>query len=132
MENKRILAVEDNLDNMELVRFLLNKAGYEVLAADNGKDALETAQRELPDLILLDLAIPEMDGWAVARTLKADEKTRFIPVIALTACTTPNDRLRAFEAGCEGFIAKPMNVVEFVNEIEFFIERSLGKRGIVR
>jgi len=107
MSRGRVLLVEDNEDNFELVRFLLERAGYVVLGARNGKEGLKKAGREHPDLILMDLSLPEMDGWAAARAIKADPKTRQIPLLALTAHTLPGDRKRAIEAGCDGYISKP-------------------------
>ncbi len=122
MGNPRVLVVEDNLDNLALVRFLLNRAGYEVLSAGSGVDALRVAREEHPELILMDMAIPEMDGWTAAKELKADPATQKIPVVALTAFTLPGDRRRAMEAGCEGFIPKPMNVTDFIEEINTYIK----------
>ena len=113
MTQQRVLIVEDNVDNFELVRFILARAGYEVLSAANGTRGVETALREQPDLILMDLSMPEMDGWDAAKQLKADERTRKIPVLALTAHTLPGDRKRAIEAGCDGYISKPINVASF-------------------
>ena len=113
MPQQRVLIVEDNVDNFELVRFILARAGYVVLSAVNGMQGVETALREKPDLILMDLSMPEMDGWDAAKQLKADERTRKIPVLALTAHTLPGDRKRAMEAGCNGYISKPINVASF-------------------
>jgi two-component system cell cycle response regulator DivK len=123
MPEARILVVEDNTDNYELVRFLLERAGYKVLRAANGKQAIQLAHQELPDLILLDLALPVLDGWSAAAQLKADEATRSIPLIALTAYTLPGDRQRALAAGCDGYIGKPMNVKAFVGEIEGYLSK---------
>jgi CheY-like chemotaxis protein len=113
MNKPRVLIVEDNVDNFELVRFLLERAGYEVLSAANGLEGLGAAKREQPDLILMDLSMPEMDGWNATAHLKADEHTRNIPVLALTAHTLPGDRKRAIDAGCDGYISKPINVASF-------------------
>ena len=124
MAGTRILIVEDDDDTQGMVRFLLEYKGYEVLLAKDGKQGLEIAHQEKPDLILLDLAMPEMDGWVVAQQLKSDPDTKAIPVIAVTAYTMSSDRRRALDAGCDGFIGKPMNVPEFIVEIEKFV----GKR----
>lgn len=113
MTKPRVLIVEDNVDNYELVRFLLERAGYQTLSAANGAEGVETAKRERPDLVLMDLSMPEMDGWNAAARLKADEKTRHIPIIALTAHALPGDRKRAIDAGCDGYISKPINVASF-------------------
>jgi CheY-like chemotaxis protein len=113
MGKPRVLIVEDNVDNFELVRFLLERAGYEVLSAANGLEGLDAAKRERPDLILMDLSMPEMDGWNATMRLKANEETHSIPVLALTAHTLPGDRKRAIDAGCDGYISKPINVASF-------------------
>ena len=113
MNKPRVLVVEDNIDNFELVRFLLERAGYQVFSAANGVEGVDAAKREQPDLILMDLSMPEMDGWNATSHLKADEQTRHIPVLALTAHTLPGDRKRAIDAGCDGYISKPLNVSSF-------------------
>jgi two-component system, cell cycle response regulator DivK len=121
MARTRILIMEDDDDTQSMVRFLLEYKGYEVLAAKDGKHGLELARQEKPDLILLDLAMPEMDGWLVAKQLKEAPETKAIPVIAVTAYTMSSDRRKAMDAGCDGFIGKPMNVPEFIAEVEKFL-----------
>ena len=121
MAKSRILIMEDDDDTQGMVRFLLEYKGYEVMVAKDGKHGLEMAHQEKPDLILLDLAMPEVDGWMVAQTLKGDPETKAIPVIAVTAYTMSSDRRKALNAGCDGFIAKPMNVPDFIAEIEKFL-----------
>ena len=113
MTQPRVLIVEDNVDNYELVRFLLERAGFFVISAANGLEGLDTARREQPDLILMDLSMPELDGWKATQRLKSEEATRGIPVFALTAHTLPGDRKRALDAGCDGYISKPINVASF-------------------
>ena len=117
MDTKRVLLVEDNEDNLQLVRFLLERAGYVVLTGHNGREGLELARKELPDLILMDLSLPEIDGWEAAQELKADPKTAHIPLLALTAHTLPGDRKRALESGFDGYISKPIDVASFGNNI---------------
>ena len=124
MAKTRILIMEDDDDTQGMVRFLLEYKGYEVLVAKDGKHGLEIAHHDKPDLILLDLAMPEMDGWSVAHQLKGDPETKTIPVIAVTAYTMSSDRRMALNAGCDGFIGKPMNVPEFIAEIEKFLGKS--------
>ena len=114
----RILVIEDNEDNLTLMRLLLERAEYEVLTAIDGVTGLECASTEQPDVILLDLAMPEMNGWEVARELKANILTRNIPIIAVTAHSFPKDRERAFEAGCDAIIGKPFTVSNLIGEIE--------------
>jgi two-component system, cell cycle response regulator DivK len=117
MEKKRVLLVEDNVDNFELVRYLLERAGYDVIPGRNGREAIELARQELPDLILLDLSIPEIDGWEAAKEIKLDPQSASIPLFALTAHTLPGDRQRAKESGFDGFISKPIDVVGFGESI---------------
>src|SRR5207244_2435640 len=100
---KRILVAEDDPDNRCIVVKVLTLEGYETLAADDGRSALALARRERPDLIVMDLGMPGMDGWEAARRLKADPQTADIPIIALTAW----DEERAREAGCDGYLSKP-------------------------
>jgi two-component system, cell cycle response regulator DivK len=124
MANTKILIMEDDDDTQGMVRFLLEYKGYDVLVAKDGKHGLEIAQNEKPALILLDLAMPEMDGLSVAHHLKGDPSTKDIPVIAVTAYTMASDRRMALNAGCDGFIGKPMNVPEFIAEVEKFLGKS--------
>jgi CheY-like chemotaxis protein len=118
MSKGRILVVEDNLDNYELVRFILERAGYDVFLAVNGRDGVAAARLQKPDLILMDLGMPEMDGWRAVRKLKADETTSSIPVYALTAHTLPGERRRAMEAGCDGYVTKPIHMDGFLSTIQ--------------
>ena len=104
----KILYVEDNEDNIFMLERRLKKAGYEVVIARDGAAGLESVRTNHPDLILLDLSLPKIDGWEVARRLKADSTTAAIPVIALTAHATTTDREQALEAGCDEFETKPV------------------------
>lgn len=117
MPLSRILIVEDNNDNLELVRFLLERDGYQVLEAHDGQMGMDLARLETPDLILMDLSLPGVDGWTAARELKADPKTASIPLLALTAHTLPGDRNRALESGFNGYISKPINIHSFAEDI---------------
>ena len=130
MSKPRVLIVEDNVDNFELVRFLLERAGYQVLSAANGVEGVEAAKREQPDLVLMDLSMPELDGWNATARLKADEATRAIPVFALTAHTLPGDRKRAIDAGCDGYISKPINVASFDKLVATLLRQA--KAGLQR
>jgi two-component system, cell cycle response regulator DivK len=127
MTKKRVLLVEDNEDNFELVRFLLERADLEVLAGHDGQEALEMAHKELPDLILMDLSLPGIDGWTAARELKDDPSTSHIPLMALTAHTLPGDRKRAMESGFDGYISKPIDVVNFGESITKILKDKPGK-----
>lgn len=113
MAKIRILIVEDNEDNQDLMRFLLERAGYEVTTVENGLLGIETARRDLPDIILMDLSLPELDGWSAAREIKADPVLAKIPLIAVTAHTLAGDRRKALEAGFDTYISKPINIHMF-------------------
>jgi CheY-like chemotaxis protein len=118
----RILVIEDNEDNLALMRLLLERAKYEVITASTGAAGLELASQESPDIILLDLAMPEMDGWEVAQALKANILTQDIPIIAITAHVLPKARERALKAGCSAFIPKPFNIPQLIGEIEQLLD----------
>jgi CheY-like chemotaxis protein len=118
MSKGHILIVEDNIDNYELVRFILERAGYDVFLAMNGRDGVAAARLQKPDLILMDLTMPEMDGWLAAEKLKADDLTKSIPLYALSAHALPSERKRALEAGCDGYVSKPIYVAGFLEVIE--------------
>jgi CheY-like chemotaxis protein len=128
MSMGRILVVEDNMDNYELVRFILERAGYDVFLAVNGRDGVAAARLQKPDLILMDLTMPEMDGWLAAEKLKADDITKTIPLYALTAHTLPSDRKRAKEAGFDGYVSKPIHMAGFLDVIEKAFGRKKEKR----
>ncbi len=122
-----VLIVEDNVDNYELVRFLLMRAGYDTLWARNGREEILMAKEEKPDLILMDLSLPEIDGWTATQRIKSDPETKHIPIAALTAHTLPGDRKRALDAGCDGYLSKPMNIALFTDTVANFIAKSNAK-----
>ena len=122
MVNGRILIVEDNMDSYELVRFILERYGYEAFLAVNGRDGVDAAIKQKPDLILMDLSLPEMDGWEATRLVKANQATKNIPIIALTAHALPGDRQRALDAGCDGYITKPIDLAELVRAVDQALE----------
>lgn len=124
MSTGRILIVEDNMDTYELVRFILEKNGYETFLAMNGRDGVNAATKQMPDLIIMDLSMPEMDGWTATRLIKDNAQTSAIPLIALTAHALPGDRQRAFDAGCDEYITKPMDLLELLESVNDWI----GKR----
>ena len=117
MAGERILLVEDNPVNRRLAEFLLRANGFAVIEARTGEEALHKARGEQPDLIVMDLQLPGMDGFTATRQLKADAATRHIPVIAMTAYAMSGDRERALEAGCDGYITKPIDTREFPQTI---------------
>src|SRR3954451_17605055 len=117
----KILLIEDNAENRYLVTFLLEQRGHEIVTAESGPLGLELAARIRPDLILLDVQLPGMDGHAVARALKGDPDLRHIPVVAVTSYAMVGDREKCLAAGAEGYIEKPINPETFVAEIERFL-----------
>jgi two-component system cell cycle response regulator DivK len=118
---KKVLVVEDDQDNREMVIKVLKHNGYQAIEAVNGQEAVTKARAEKPDLILLDLYIPKMDGYEVTRRLKSDQGLNHIPIIALTAHAMKGDREEALAAGFDGYIAKPINVRELPQQIEPFL-----------
>lgn len=125
--NSKILVVEDNQLNLELVSDLLEAHGYKVLQAQSGPDALQLATEHLPDLILMDIQLPGMDGLEVTRKLKENSSTRRIEVVALTAHAMLGDEEKARDAGCSGYIAKPIDTRAFIATIDGYISRSVGR-----
>jgi two-component system cell cycle response regulator DivK len=120
----KILIVEDNPDNMTLVVLLLQSAGHTVLSAIDAEAGLTLARDELPNLILMDIQLPGMDGLEATALLKRDDATRAIPVIALTALAMKGDEERIRAAGCDGYIAKPMGIKEFLATIAAQLART--------
>ncbi len=118
---KRILVVEDNPDNRTLIVDVLLTHGYQVLVAPNGAECLRLLENERPDLILMDLALPKLDGFEVTRRIKGDPRLREIPVVALTAYAMFGDRERALEAGCDDYIPKPIDFHELNSKLRHFL-----------
>jgi two-component system cell cycle response regulator DivK len=117
MTARRVLVVEDEEDNMNLFVQILHFHGCEALRARDGREAITVAQRELPDLILMDLSLPALDGWEATRAIKDIPDLAGIPVVALTAHAMVGDREKALEAGCDGYISKPIEVTSFYEEL---------------
>lgn len=113
-----ILLVEDNPDNRAIYLVALEHYGYSVLEAQDGEEAIRLAREEHPDLILMDVSIPKIDGWEATRILKADPATRAIPILALTAHALAADRAKAVEVGCDAYLAKPIEPRRVAEEIE--------------
>lgn len=118
---RRILVVDDNNDSRELVVKVLKNKGYEMIEAIDGEEALEKAVSEKPDLILLDISIPKLNGYEVTKRLKSLEEVKDIPVVALTAHAMKGDRAKALEAGCEGYISKPINVRDLPAQVKSYM-----------
>jgi CheY-like chemotaxis protein len=118
---KTVLLVEDNEDNLVVYRTILEHVGYLVIEARDGEEGVSRAQHDHPDLILMDISIPKLDGWEATHRLKSDTNTRQIPIIALTAHALEEDRRRAIEVGCDGYLAKPIEPRRVVQEVERFV-----------
>lgn len=128
----KILLVEDNEMNRDMLSRRLLRKGYQVVLAVDGQNGVEMAKQEAPDLILMDMSLPALDGWEAARRLKADADTQRIPVIALTAHAMSGDREKALEAGCDDYDTKPVELVRLLGKIEALLIggdiASTGKR----
>lgn len=118
---KTVLLIEDNEDNRTVYRTILEHFGYRVIEGRNGEDGIRMARETIPDLILMDISIPVIDGWEATRILKSDSSTSHIPIIALTAHALATDRAKAQEVGCDGYLAKPCEPRRVVAEVEHFI-----------
>ena len=118
---KRILIVEDNEDNLHLVMVLLRTSGFATLEAGDGAEGVELAVKEKPDLILMDIGLPVIDGYEATKRIKANKETKDIPVIALTSYAMPGDKKKALNAGCVGYITKPIIPETFVAEMEKYL-----------
>jgi CheY-like chemotaxis protein len=120
----RLLIIEDNAANLELLRYLLNKAGHVVACAGDGIEGLAALQHELPDLILCDLRMPRMDGYAFLAELRRDPKLGRLTVLAVTAYSLPGDSERALAAGFDGYLTKPLDPMTVVTTIEGYLRRN--------
>ena len=124
-----ILVIEDNEQSLYLMTFILEKHGYEVIRARNGFKGIELAKRFRPALIILDVQLPVMDGYAVARELRSNEALAGIPIVAVTSYAMVGDRERILDAGCTGYIEKPINPETFISEIEQYLPGGSSARG---
>jgi two-component system, cell cycle response regulator DivK len=113
----KILVIEDNRQNMYLCTFILNSHHHEVIQAFSGREGIESAEKNMPDLIILDIQLPELDGYAVAREIKKNPLISRIPIVAVTSYAMAGDRERVLAAGCQGYIEKPINPDTFMQEI---------------
>jgi len=114
----KILLVEDNENNRDMLRRRLERSGYSVIVAPDGEQGYALARSENPNLIIMDISLPTMDGWEASQLLKANEATRHIPIIALTAHALVSDRARAAEAGCDEYDTKPVDYARLTQKIE--------------
>jgi two-component system, cell cycle response regulator DivK len=121
----KVLLVEDNEMNRDMLSRRLTRRGFEVVSAVDGQQGIDLARSEKPDIILMDMSLPVMDGWEATRRVKSDDETRNVPVIGLTAHAMSGDRERALEAGCDEYDTKPVEIDRLIGKIE----RLLGKAG---
>jgi CheY-like chemotaxis protein len=123
----KILVVEDNDMNMQLVEYLLEEGGYDIVKATSGEEALAITRDDhngaAPDLILMDIHLPGMDGLSVVRQMKSNARTSRIPILALTAHAMRGDKDRFLEAGCDGYISKPIDVKTFISAIQQYLKQ---------
>ena len=118
---KRILVVEDTPDNRQIMRDLLTSAGFEVIEAEDGADGIEAAVRHQPDLILMDMQLPKIDGYECARRIKAQPETQRIPIVAVTSYALSGDEAKARAAGCNGYVAKPFSPRQLLATVRTFM-----------
>lgn len=123
VSGKKLLIIEDNQDSRELVIKILRNRDYQIIEAVDGEDGLEKAIAEQPDIILLDIALPKMGGYEVAKTLRLREEFKHTSIIALTAHAMKGDEEKALQAGFNGYISKPINVLELPEQIEYYTKK---------
>lgn len=117
-ETKKVLIAEDNDDNRIVYATMLEHHGYEVVSTGNGSEVMELVGNEMPDIILMDVSLPGMSGWTATEELKKNPDTAHIPVIAVTAHALPEDREKAREVGCDGYLSKPVEPRRVLEEVE--------------
>jgi CheY-like chemotaxis protein len=120
---KKILVIEDNDQNRYLFSFILEKNGYQVIAARDGLEGINKAKEEKPELILVDIRLPKLDGYEVTRQLRELPEFKSVPIIALTAYAIKGDREKTLEAGCDGYIPKPIIPEEFIKTVNSYLKR---------
>ena len=123
MNSKKILIVDDEMDLVETVRFPLEMEGYHVLVSYNGEDALNQARKENPDLILLDLMLPKLDGYKVCRLLKFDDRYKHIPILMLTAKFQEKDKVLGMETGANEYITKPLEMDDLLKKVKAYLNK---------
>lgn len=122
MSGRRILVVDDNLLNAELVRFILESAGFELSIVNDATQAIDHIRARSPDLILMDIQLPGIDGLELTRRLKADPQTSAITVVAFTAYAMKGDEAKMRAAGCDGYLSKPINVATFADQVRGYLQ----------
>lgn len=119
---KRILVVEDNPDNRTLITDVLASMNYDVIVAEDGEDGIAKAEKDIPDLILMDLSLPKMDGWTATKIIKEKDALKHIPIIALTAHAMVGDREKALQSGCNDYVSKPIDLRELSSKLAHFLK----------
>ncbi len=119
---RRILVVEDNPDNRVLITDILTSLDYDVIIAEDGEEGVRKTNAERPDLILMDLSLPQMDGWTAARHIKGTPELNHIPIVALTAHAMVGDREKALEAGCDDYVSKPIDLRELASKLALYLD----------
>ena len=127
MSKGHVLVVEDNLDNYELVRTILEMVGYDTFLAINGRDGVDAARKQKPDLVLMDMSMPEMDGWDATKRIRENPETAQIPIIALTVHTLPLEMKRALDAGVDAYLPKPYDAGQLIRVVEGTLKNSKRK-----
>src|ERR1700740_1169741 len=124
VKRKRILVVEDNRLSLIVLRQLLTAQGYEILQSSEGREGMSRARNERPDLILMDIKLPDISGLDATLLLKQDDRTKGIPIIAVTAFGTPEDKANALQSGCNAYVSKPVNIGHLLRTVEAFLPSS--------
>jgi two-component system cell cycle response regulator DivK len=124
VNRKRVLVVEDDRLSLILLRQLLAAQGYEILQSSEGWDGINRARNEQPDLIVMDIKLPDISGLDATLLLKKDDQTKAIPIIAVTGCVTPADEANALESGCDAYLPKPVNIGNLLKTVESFLPSS--------
>ena len=119
--SKRILVVEDQEDNRQIIRDLLSATDYEIMEAESGEEALEAVAKQRPDLILMDIQLPGIDGYEATRLIKADPALRSIPIFAVTSYALSGDEAKSRAAGCDGYLAKPFSLQQVLDAVQNFL-----------
>jgi two-component system cell cycle response regulator DivK len=118
---KKVLIIEDNENNLYMMRFILQKLGHTILEARDGGTGVALAKREIPDLILMDIQLPVLDGYSATRKIREDAALKDVPIIAVTSYAMVGDREKALEAGCTAYIEKPIRPESFIKELEKYV-----------
>jgi two-component system cell cycle response regulator DivK len=119
--SKRILVIEDQVDNRRIVRDLLTSVGYEIIEAVTGEEGVSSAERHVPDLILMDIQLPDIDGYETTRRIRVKPALQHIPIIAVTSYALSGDDVKAYEAGCDGYVSKPFSPRALLAKIREYV-----------